>query len=87
MSIIEKRLVGDSEIAKLLSVSRSFVRKQRFNRRHGHPHVFDVDPIFIGSVPRYRLQDVWGWIERRTPANNNELRASEGSRDDGRAGQ
>ena len=65
MTYHEKRLIGDSEIASLLSMSRSWVRKQRWNRRHGHPHVFDIDPILIGSVPRYRLEAVLGWIESR----------------------
>lgn len=56
------RLIGDGEVAELLSMSRSWVRKQRFLRRRGLPHVFDIDPVLIGSVPRYRLEDVLAWI-------------------------
>ncbi len=62
------QLVNDVEIARLLSVSRSWVRKQRFLRRHGLPHVFDIDPVMIGSLPRYRLEDVRAWISAREPS-------------------
>ena len=71
MSRKEIQLVGDGDIAGLLSVSRSWVRKQRYNRRHGLPHVFDVDPIMVGSLPRYCLRDVLDWIEKCKPANDN----------------
>lgn len=68
MTYHDRRLIGDSEIASFVSMSRSWVRKQRWNRRHGQPHVFDIDPILIGSVPRYRLDDVLAWIESREPS-------------------
>ena len=67
MTNIIFRLINDAEIARLLSMSRSWVRKQRFNRRHGLPHVFDLDPVLIGSVPRYRIEDVIAWIDSREP--------------------
>ena len=57
------RLVDDAQIAERLSMSRSFIRKQRFLRRRGLPHVFDIDPVMIGSSPRYRLEDVMAWID------------------------
>ena len=56
------RLVDDAYVAKRLSISHSWVRKQRFLRRRGLSHVFDIDPVMIGSVPRYRLEDVLAWI-------------------------
>ena len=59
---INLQLIDDAEIARLLSMSRSWVRKQRFLRRRGLSHVFDIDPVMIGSVPRYRLEDVLAWI-------------------------
>ena len=57
------RLIGDGEVAKLLSMSRSWVRKQRHLKRRELPHVFNIDPVMIGSSPRYRLDDVIAWIE------------------------
>ena len=54
---------NDKEIATQLKLSLSWVRKQRFLRRHGKEHVFTVDPVMIGSVPRYRHEDVQAWIE------------------------
>ena len=68
-------LITDADVAQLTSMSRSWVRKQRWNRRHGHPHVFDVDPILIGSVPRYRLDAVLGWIESRDTRDTKDSRA------------
>ncbi len=41
------------------------IRGQRFKRRHGQPNVFDVDPVMVGSVPRYRRTDVLAWLEKR----------------------
>jgi hypothetical protein len=46
-------------------MSRSWVRKERFNRRHGLSHFFDVDPIYIGSAPRYRVKDVIHWCKNQ----------------------
>ena len=71
----QPRLIDDDKIARLLSMSRSWVRKQRFNRRHGLPHVFDLDPVLIGSVPRYRLEDVLAWIDAREPERRSERAA------------
>ena len=62
------RLVDDAYIAKRLSMSRSFLRKQRFLRRRGLPHVFDIDPVMIGSSPRYRREDLMAWINARETA-------------------
>ena len=65
------RLISDAQVAELLSVSRSWVRKERFNRRHGLPYVFDVDAVMVGSLPRYQINDVRAWIASRKPANDN----------------
>lgn len=58
------RLISDKEVARLVSMSPSWVRKERFNRRHGQPHCFEIDPVMIGTSPRYRLADVTTWIEQ-----------------------
>lgn len=58
-------LLDDGKIASRLSVSRSWVRKQRFLRRHDLPHVLDIDPILVGSLPRYRASDIDRWIGRQ----------------------
>jgi hypothetical protein len=56
-------LLNDKDIAAELCLSCSWVRKQRWLRRHGQDHVFAVDPVLIGQVPRYRSQDVREWID------------------------
>ena len=54
---------SDKEIASALRMSVSWVRKQRWLRRHGEVHVFTVDPVMIGTAPRYRRGDIQSWIE------------------------
>jgi hypothetical protein len=53
---------ADADLAALLRISRSWIRKERMYRRHGLPHVLTIDPIMIGTVPRYRASDVDAWI-------------------------
>lgn len=57
------KLLTDSDIAYMLGLSRSWVRKERFNRRRGNPHTFNLEPVLIGSMPRYLEEEVMGWIE------------------------
>ena len=67
----DTHLIHDAQIARMLCVSRSWVRKQRFCRRHNLIHVFNIDPVFVGTAPRYRLAEVLTWIESLNPANDN----------------
>ena len=59
---IKMNLLDDGDIASRLSVSRSWVRKQRFLRNHNQDHILKIDPIYIGSMPRYRESDVTNWL-------------------------
>ena len=36
-------------------------------RRAGLTHALTIDPIMIGSRPRYRLADVEAWLEAQKP--------------------
>jgi hypothetical protein len=56
------KLLNDAEVASILSISLSWVRKQRMFRRQGLAHEFTIDPIMIGSSPRYRENDLTLWI-------------------------
>lgn len=53
----------DKDIAHLLSVSPQSIRVQRYNRRHGKDHYLTIDPVMIGSSPRYAWEDVAALIE------------------------
>ena len=55
-------LLCDLDIAALLRMSRSWVRKQRMLRRAGLPHVLAVDPVMIGKCPRYRRAELETWL-------------------------
>jgi hypothetical protein len=59
------RLLCDFDIASLLRMSGSWVRKQRMLRRAGLPHVLAVDPIMIGTCPRYRLAEIEAWLTQQ----------------------
>ena len=54
--------LDDGAIAQTLCVSKSCIRGQRFKRRHGLPHWFTVDPVYIGKCPRYRASDCEAWL-------------------------
>jgi hypothetical protein len=56
------QLIADSAVARALSISPTTIRQQRFRRRHSLPHWFPLDPVMIGSVPRYRLTEVEAWV-------------------------
>jgi len=58
----EVQLIRDRDVARLLSMSCSWVRKQRMLRRGDEPHVLAIDPVLIGSTPRYRVSDVEAWL-------------------------
>ena len=64
---MDDQLLADREIARALSISPVTIRKQRFDRRHGLPHWFTVDPVMIGSVPRYRQVEIKAWLASLVP--------------------
>lgn len=55
-------LLNDEQVATLLGFSTAWVRKQRYLKRKGQPHVFMVAPVMIGNVPRYRQAEVMAWL-------------------------
>lgn len=55
-------LLTDATLAEMLSVSLAWVRKQRYLRRKGEPHTLTVDPVLVGDMPRYRIQDINTWL-------------------------
>ena len=59
---IDSVLISDADIAGMLGMSRSWVRKERFNRRRHLPHTLTIDPVMIGSAPRYRRSEVMDWV-------------------------
>ena len=65
----ESEFVTDKWIAEQLQMSVATIRSQRFKRRHGDEHWFNLDPVYIGSKPRYRRKDVQAWLENKTDLN------------------
>lgn len=55
-------LICDKQVAQLINMSPSWVRSQRWKRKHNLDHSFTVDPIMIGTCPRYKQCDVENWI-------------------------
>lgn len=55
-------LVDDKTIAKTLRVSLSCIRGQRHKRYHGEDHWLDLEPVMVGSLPRYRIEDVEAFV-------------------------
>jgi hypothetical protein len=71
-------LVGDRFIAEHLGMSPEWVRQQRFRRKRNLGHVLQLDPILLGSSPRYKLTEFIAWFEAQTAANR-DWRASGGA--------
>jgi hypothetical protein len=63
-------LWSDADLAVVLRVSRSWIRKQRMLRRAGRPHSLKVDPVLIGSgtCPRYVASEIDAWIQAQRQA-------------------
>jgi hypothetical protein len=55
-------LLCDKEVARLIGLSPSWVRVERMKRRRGDNHYLEVDPVLIGTSPRYRYTDIDAWI-------------------------
>ena len=68
---MEPIFLNDSAVAETVCMSPSWVRVQRYKRRNGLPHTLNIDPVMIGSSPRYRMEDVEAFIEGLDPANDN----------------
>lgn len=59
-------LICDKEVARMIGMSPSWVRVQRWKKRTGQEHVFTVAPVTIGTSPRYRREDVELWMATLT---------------------
>jgi hypothetical protein len=56
-------LLSDRDVARSLSLSLAWVRKQRWLRNRGESHVLTIDPVRLGKAPRYRAADLIAWME------------------------
>ena len=59
---IEPAFYSDKDVARRLNLSPSWVRGQRHKRRHGLPHILDLDPRYIGTCARYVPSEVEAFI-------------------------
>lgn len=64
----EDIFVGDSWVAQRIGMKPATIRTQRFKRLHRQEHWFRVDPVYIGSKPRYRIAEVVKWMNECSPA-------------------
>lgn len=55
--------LSDKEIAKILGLSAAWCRRQRHLRAKGEKHVLIIDPVYVGTSPRYRSSEVRAWLE------------------------
>lgn len=56
-------LMCDKDVASLVRMSPSWVRVQRHKRKTGKEHSLVVDPVMIGTTPRYRKEEIEAWLE------------------------
>lgn len=55
--------LSDKDLAELVRMSPSWVRKQRMLRNRGENHSLTVDPIYIGNSPRYLIAEIRNWLK------------------------
>ena len=60
--MVEPAFYTDKDIARRLNLSPSWVRGQRHKRAHGLPHIFPLEPRYIGSCARYVAEEVEAFI-------------------------
>jgi len=58
-----QQFLSDKDLAQILSVSPSWVRKQRHLRNKGEKHTLEINEVYIGSSPRYLASDLSAWLE------------------------
>ncbi len=56
------QFLRDKDLANILNVSSSWIRKERRLRNLGQDHVLTIDAAYVGSAPRYKKSDVDGWL-------------------------
>lgn len=59
---IEPLFLNDKEVARILGLSPSWVRGQRYKRSHGLPHFLEIDPRYIGTCPRYVRAEIDAFV-------------------------
>jgi hypothetical protein len=55
--------LSDKDLAKILGLSPSWCRRQRYLRDKGDPHVLTIEAVYVGSSPRYKHSDVKSWLD------------------------
>jgi len=60
----EVNLLNDREIAHRVGFSPGWVRLERFRRRHGQPHTLTIDPLIVGTKPRYVAGEFDEWFAK-----------------------
>jgi hypothetical protein len=56
--MIEPAFYSDKDVARILNISPSWVRQQRFKRARGLPNGLDLEPRQIGGCIRYVADEV-----------------------------
>lgn len=59
---IRHEFYSDKDVARLLNMSPSWVRGQRFKRRRDEPHILDLEPRYIGRCARYSREEVEAFV-------------------------
>ena len=66
--------VDDAWLATELLMTVATIRSQRFRRRYKKPHWLTIDPVLIGSKPRYILSEAVDWLESQTAHQPSDVR-------------
>lgn len=62
ISNIAGAFLSDKDLAEVLGMSQSWIRKQRYLRAKEEDHILTIDPIYLGRSPRYRASSFYKWM-------------------------
>jgi hypothetical protein len=75
---VTAEFLNDRDIAQLFGMSPGWVRMQRHFRRFGRDHFLTIDPVLIGTRPRYRREDVAALVKATKALQTDNASAPEG---------
>ena len=66
----KSEFITDAWLANQLQMAVATIRSQRFKRLHGNDHWLTIDPVYIGSKPRYRRSDAIEWLSNQAKTHS-----------------
>jgi hypothetical protein len=60
--MVQTEFYSDTDVSRILNMSRSWVRQQRLRRSRGLPNYFNLEARHIGGCVRYVAEEVHAFV-------------------------